>query len=316
MAIKLTPSVSTPAVIEYLHTKDQVQSVNGLILSTSLCCYCKCDVCLPALADLSDSDVYKNDFYPFILSSPLGTTVTGTLIKIDPNGVETNIVIVDNTYGTFYDSGYFDRAEVWGFVLDWRKVATVSGFGRYRFNITIKNSSSTVIYNEDSPCFELQPWSCETEHSTVRLETTQQGYIHGGFDFRGLTPSGSGQSRPLLWRQQIRLYGELSRKFTTETDSIANNKYESRQIQTRIYKNWSLRLDWVPGKVTKFLTEEMLLSNPIKVSGFNQFSPEIWRDVQLKYLETGDPDKGEYNVYEFYTIEFEDFKKDKIKRHG
>ena len=313
MAIKLTPSVSNPAVIEYLHTKDQVTSIKGLLLSESLCCFCKCDVCLPAVADLSDNNIYKNDFYSFILSTPTNSTVTGTLIKIAPDGTETSFVIIDDTYGTFYSLGTL-RADVWAFKLDWRKVAITEGFGRYRFNITVENPFVREIFNEDTPCFELQPWSCETEHSTVRMETSQRGYIEDGFDFRGLSIPPS--TTEIAWPQQIRLYGELSRTIATDTDSVEDNQRQSRQIQTRNFRNWNLRLDWIPGKVSSFLIDEMLLSNPIKISDFNQFSVERYRDIETKYLDVEDPQKPDRDVYEFFNIKFEDYKKGKIKRHG
>lgn len=313
MTVKLTPSTAIAAPLEQLHTKSTIPSVKGLVLSTSLCCFCKHDICLPALADLSDDNLFKNDFYSFIISTSASSTVTGTLIKINHDGSETPYIITNDDYGTFYPLGTL-RADVWGFKLEWRKVATLLKFGRFKFNLKVETPFLRSIFDEDTPCFELQPWSCEAEHGTVRLETTQKGYIQDGFDFRGLQVPPS--TSDFFWKQQIRTYGLLSRKTITETDSIPDTQFRERQIQTRTSRTWDLRLDWMRGVTTDFLTRELLLSNPILVSDFNQFNVDKYRNIELKYLETGDPEKQPNDHHEFYTVKFEDYKKATIKRHG
>lgn len=314
MSIKLTPSSNVPSPLTQVHTKDTINSIKGLVLSGSACIFGRCDICLPALADLVSDNVYKNDFYTFILSTSTNSIVTGTLIKTNSDGTETSIVIVDNTYGDFYPLGTL-RSDVWGFKLKWKNVATLLGFGRYRFNITIENPFLRTVFNEDTPCFDLMPWSCENEHPTTRIEVAQKGYIEDGFDFRGLTFPPS--LTEISWQQQIRVYGELKRTGrTTETDGVEDNQRRDLQIQTRNFKNWDLRLDWMEGITSNFIIDEMCLASPIKVSSFNQFAVEDYRDVELKYLSSDDPEKITGDKHEFYIIKFEDYKKGTIKRHG
>ena len=70
------------------------------------------------------------------------------------------------------------------------------------------------------------------------------------------------------------------------------------------------------GAITNFLVKEMFLSNPIKISDFNQYSVEKYRNIETKYLATEDPEKGNYDYHEFYNVKFEDYRKANIKRHG
>lgn len=313
MSIKLTPSTSIAAPLEYLHTKDTVTAIKGLVLTSAGCCFSKYDLPMPAIADLVDNTTYKNDFFSFILSTAINSTVTGTLIKINEDGTETPYIITDQTYGDFYDLNVM-KSGVWGFKLLWRNVAALLDFGKFKFNITVSNPFARSIYDETTPCFDLMPWSCETEHETVRIETGQSGYIEDGFDFRGLSYPPS--TTEIKWAQQIRLYGKLNRTFVTETDSIPDGKREERQIQTMNYQNWNLKLNFMSGSITNFLVKEMFLSNPIKLSDFNQFNVEEYRGIKVKYLSTEDPDKGDRNKREFYNVKFEDYKKANIKRHG
>lgn len=317
MAIKLTPSTNIVSPLEQLHTKDTVPAVIGSVVASASCCFCDCDLCLPAIADLSTNDEFKNDFYSFIISAPTTSTVTGTLIKIAQDGSETEIVITDQTYGDFFALGSA-RADVWAFKLLWKNVATLQGFGRYRFNIKTVQTAK-VIFEMDTPCFELAPWSCEAEHETVRIEVSQKGYIEDGFDFRGLTFITPGPSEGVPrteWIQQIRLYGMLNRTFVTETDTIPDTDRRERQIQTRNYRNWNLKLNWMPGIITEFVVNEMMLANPILLSDFNQFNVEKYRNQETKFLSVEDPEKGLYDDNEFYNIKLEDYRKATIKRHG
>ncbi len=313
MAIRIDPISSTPAPLEFLHTKDTVLSIEGLILSAAGCCFCKCDLCLPILVDLADDDPFKNDFSSFIISATTNATVTPTIIKLNQDGTETNIPVDDQTFGDLFDFGVL-RSDVWAFKLIWRQLAAVHGYGRFKFNLDVKKFSKK-IFNEDSVCFEITPWSCEAQHETVRIEVAQKGSIEDGFDFRGLIDPTS--NAEISWLQQIRTYGMLTRTgYTTETESIPDGSRRERQIQTRNFKNWNLKLNWIRGVTSDFIIDEMMLANPIKVSDFNAFNTLEYRDIELKYLSTEDPEKPERDQHEFFNIKLEDYRKAKIKRHG
>ena len=38
-------------------------------------------------------------------------------------------------------------------------------------NISVTNIVGTEVYNEDSPCFRLLPYSCDNAHRTIRITT-------------------------------------------------------------------------------------------------------------------------------------------------
>jgi hypothetical protein len=108
MAIRLNPSISANASREYLHTKRTVPAKDSELLTAGICCFGSpsCDWDLPVIANLSNqSDTYGNDRTDFILSVVSNSTVTANLIKIDGNGVETEYLINDSTYGVLYGLG-------------------------------------------------------------------------------------------------------------------------------------------------------------------------------------------------------------------
>ena len=122
--IRIDPAVSSLNTSEYYSTLETFKAAKLLVLSGSDCCY-GCSVDLPAMANLSDpTDIYTNDLADFIIKVNTGDVVTGTLIKIDPDGTETDYVITDNTYGRYWATGSL-KTNVWGFLLNWYNVANL-----------------------------------------------------------------------------------------------------------------------------------------------------------------------------------------------
>lgn len=316
--IKLTPTSSSSITQQYFHTKDTVQAVNKIEVPDICDAGLYCDIPIPVFADETDTtNKRKNDFRSFIIKVPNSSTVTGTLTYLEDG---TTYNIIGNTYGVFFSLNTLDT-NVWGFVLDWLKVAQVIGYGCYKFNITVKNSSLTEIYNQDSPCFDLKPFSCSAAFDTVRINTVQTGYIESGFDYSNIKKLASKNSSISSitdatdgWPQQLRWYGKLKRTTpTTNKDNIVDNDRTLLNTQTQIIDNYDLRLNFIHRDVSEHFLKDQLLASPVVITDYNeQKNNGVYRDVQLSYVEVGERTG---NNKEFFNIKLVEYKQNNIIRY-
>ena len=319
MSVRVTVTVPNLNTREYFSTKRQVQAIESNTTLGSECCFLfpNCDWYLPAFADLTDIDTYKNDLKDFIIKVADNTTVVGTLIKIAPDGTETSTTIVDNTYGIFSPLGSL-KANVWGFLLDWRLVASGLGFGRYKFNISVSNSTPTEIFNQDSVCFQLMPYSCENAHRTVRIETKQSGYFEGGFDYTGMVvPIGNtGQNfRSGKWTQQLRLWGRFFREGRDlNIDNVVTEDRGQEMIQTQTIKRYLLKLDTVKAGISNHVIDDMLLAPEVRISDYNINNIEVYKSERVTLTGLNDPTITPLNINEFYDINFAEWKQNNVHR--
>lgn len=321
MSIRITPDTPSLNTREYFSTKKQVTATKSVAVLGSECCFCipNCDWVLPAIADITDSDPRKNDKKDFIIKVPVASTVIGTLIKIAPDGTETSTIIVDDTLGRFYDTGVIKNL-VWAFNLDWRKVALSGshGFGQYKFNITISNSTPTEIFNKDSIVFQLIPWSCENAHRTVRIETKQSGFFEDGFDYTGLKVGVSGESEVVpqkFWAQQIRLWGRFQRTdFELEVDNIVSQERGEEMVQSRTVKVYTLQLDTIETELSNPLIRDMLQAPDVRISDYNISNIEEYNSVRVTMTEIATPVNFTLNKNEFFEISFTEFFKANVHR--
>lgn len=315
MTQRLTPLTPTLNTEEYFSTKKQVTAIVNNVVIGSACCflYPNCDWTLPAIADLTDTDAYKNDKVDFIIKIATNSTIVGTLIKIAPDGTETDTIITNNDFGRFYALDVL-KDDVWGFFLDWRLVASGLGFGKYKFNITVENSSANETFNEDSVCWQLVPYSCDNTHRTIRIETNQRGYFEGGFDYTGLSiPGGLRFNAP--WAQQIRLWGRFVREGRDLiVDNLVIKGRGQEMIQTKTFKRYKLELDTIPTKVSNHLIDDMLLAPDVRISDYNTNNIELYSRERVSLFELPDPKQETQNINEFYEIKFVEWKQDNVHR--
>lgn len=321
MAIRLTPAVSVSRTKEYLATKRTVKAIKKAVVLGSDCCFCvsNCNWDLPVFALLTDeNDRERNDRNDFIIQVPEGATVTGTLIQLNPdNSVKQSIPIVDSTYGNFYSTGTV-KANVWAFIIDWYKVADIEGFGRWKFNITVENGASTEIFNQDSACFWLRPWTCEDAHRTVKIKTEQSGYFEGGFDYTGLDfllalPGKIKISNS--WPQEIRLWGRFWRSgFPEERDVVATQQRGRQLVQSKIWQSYTLKLDTIPTSVSNRLVLDMFQAPQVFISDFNISNIDVYRSVRVNLTDIAEPINFTQNINEFLEFTFEDWQQDNVHR--
>ena len=243
--IRISPTISTLNTREYFSTKETKKASKGLVISSGGCCY-GCSIDLPAFANPTNpTDPLTNDRVDFIIDRPKNTTLTATLIKLNPEGTESDYIINNQTYGDYYPTGTI-KANFWGFILDWYKVYNTLGFGRYKFNITIVDSAANEIYNETSACYRLMPFTCDNAHRTIKIKTRQFGYFEGGIDYTGINltimPTPTTYRNISYWPQEIRLYGRFHRDGTNlTTDYIVSKDRGQEQVQSQTVKTFVLK---------------------------------------------------------------------------
>ena len=322
MSIRLTPSASNSRTKQYLATKTTLQAIKRPIVVDQDCCFCfpNCDWDLPAFAFLSDStNTYKNDRTDFIVNVPLNGTVEATLIQLDPdNNVLQSISIVNDTYGLLFPIGTI-KSNVWGFILDWYKVADVESLGRWKLNLVVKNSAGLEMFNQDSACFHLRSYTCQMAHRTVKIKTEQSGYFEGGFDYTNINftieqPNGKVKVSN-SWPQEIRLYGRFFREGRDfEIDNIVTKDRGQQLIQSKTVKRYLLKLDTIPTSISNRLVDDMLQAPEIYLNDYQINAIELYDNVRVTLTELPDPENFTQNINEFMDIRFAEWKQNNVHR--
>ena len=322
MSIRLTPTSSSLNTLEFFSTVESFVTIAGGVQGVDDCslCLAGCTKDIPVFAYLADQeDEYKNDFSSFILDLPKGATVEATLIQLLPDGTEVSHVLNSNTYGQYFPTGTI-RTKVWGFIVEWNKVADVLAFGWYKINIVVKNVALNVLSDTTTPCYRLKPYSCEAAHGTVRITTESRGYIENGFDYEDIDytlilPSGKGVTKT-SWPQQLRWYGKfLAVVPTLQTDNLIDGNRNTRQIQAQIFDNFTLRLEHVQPIVSTPFLRDQLLSNAIYVADYNINNPEKYTEKQVNPVDIASRTTTSLNKNEFFVINMEETNKATLKRN-
>ena len=305
--IILTQGYSSPMTLQFLATKGTATANKKLIQSSIGCSnYTECfEGRLPAFANLSDlTDSKTNDFNSFLLEYNSFNDINAVLINKD-TGIE--YPIIDNTYGKLFTPAQIGSLK-FGFLLRWREVANLIGFGNYDFKIEVSNSITTDIVFTELHKFRLMPFTCENADNTVRITLEKLGYIENGNDYRGFS-TGS-------WTDQIRFYGKLSNAgHNTETDNLLLSNRQLHQIQTQIIDKFSLRIDSVISSDAMRFLKDDLLSNVLTVDDYNRSNITNYKSLKVSLVDIEDPIQHEINGTYTYTINLVEFNQSTLKRN-
>jgi len=308
MAIKLTPSSSNTNTIEYLHTEELFSCRKSYEVLPDVCSALSCRQPIPVFADLVNTTLTRNnDFTKWRYSAPIGGSVECILTRCDTN---TTYTINDTTYGAFMDVG--DLATYpndWSFVIEWFRVANLIGFGTYSLEFTIKDASLNTVFSESTPCYYLQPYSCDDANGTVRFEVLQNGYNQSGFDWSGFT----GLFK-LFTKQQIRLNGYVKKTAISETDYVTTSQYKSDQVQTRVYHEYEVTLRSVDEYIYLKLVKGLLLEMPVMLTVYDTSNDTNYDNFEVKFLDV-EIEEFDKNRQSNVKIKFDDYSRNNIKRY-
>lgn len=324
--IPVFPDVPNLNVKEYYSHVDQVSVIKTPEPSDNECdlCLVGCTKDIPAFAYLNDvSDTRRNDFSSFYEAVPVtNSMVVATLYKYNTDGTTTTYAINDNTYGQFYNTNTI-KDGIWAFILEWHKVASTLGFGKYKVEIEIYygfTEPQPLLRKVTTGCYNLRPYSCDAVHGTVRFTTEMSGYFQNGLDYRDLeiilTDIAGGNLIATSWPQQLRWYGKMKAEIPTyERDLITDKFYNEREIQSLIYDNYSVQLYHIQGNVSRPFLRNQFLAPVIFIDDYNINNQEVYINVRVNPTEIGDRKTFNLNKNEFFTLNFEEYNKGNIHRN-
>ena len=297
----------TPSVLkarEYFAGEDSIESIITVVSDLFDCkkyLYPRCD-CMTVMGSIVSNASELNDFSSFIYEIGGSFTAVATLTEQDG----TSHTIVDDTYGTFWNIDVL-RSGVWGFKIDWYKVANSLGFGKYTFHMSIDNALLRGDFEEDF-CYKLIPFSCDNADKTVRITTFKNGYIENGFDYRNLLIGD--------WVDQIRVRGSLKfDDYDTTIDNLQLNNGNLHQIQTQISDNFNLTVQGVNSTVSTAFVKDSLLANKMYIDDYNTQNVNKYKQQYVSFLSIDPPIQHEINGTLTHTIKLTEYNKANRKRN-
>ena len=229
---------------------------NSVVGELQGCCYKS-----PVLGDLSDPVNFKNDINGFLFKKNFsGENIVLTLEKNGGSALGgTDIPLVDNTYGTFYNFGDFTLYPNYiGYQIHWRNVLIVDGEGTYRLRVdsTLLTGSSTSY----SVSFNLKTYSEQRASGTFRIQSIMNGYLRNpDFDYSGLN-----------WLDGLRVEGFFgNRQAEYEEERIIYRNRQVKQLRSELLNKYTCQTLHIPSCITDSIIEYHNFANVILFTGYN-----------------------------------------------
>lgn len=258
----------------YILNTTSESSNSGIVPNNAnMCCFE-----LPALAELSFTDIHKNDKHSVIwFYNELVPTANIYLQKQIAGTYQDVATITDNTYGIFSPFGfYIDKynQKAIGFQIDWALILASKGQGVYRFRSQGTPSIGSAINNYGFD-FKLQIYTDLRADSTVRSQWNRNGVLGSKTSDSSVDDYGI-----LNWFNQIRI--PLSIFGFPQSNIVRNNvKYQNGAqiwLQDEQIEELSWKIDSLPAEVLRFLQVDMLQSGKITITDYNSTNPVVTID--------------------------------------
>ncbi len=228
-----------------------------------------CDFFLPALAQYEPVGDLFNDHHSVIwFFDELCSDVKIFLQKDREDLTE----LTDDTYGTFYEYGFFTNKfgeKAIGYKIDWSTVLNEHGPGAYR----IRNEATRAIGAFDDQYsfeFNLQVYTQARANNTVRVEWNRSGVLGNRLSDERVDDFGT-----LNWFNQIRIpnsmFGFDSSELTEDYVKYPNGENvwigdsQTEELTWNIYA--------LPNYVHRFLQVDFMQAGKMKVTDYNKLAP-------------------------------------------
>ena len=209
-------------------------------------CLCKYEpeACYRVFFDATDeNNTYKNDYYQ-VFTPLVSSSSTVTYKLIDGSDVEYDMSV----YATMYAKGFnTEQPFMEGFLLNWFKVGTTLGAGKYKVKTTTEQYGVTSETVTDY--FELVPFDTLRANGTVKIEVELGGLTMNGQNYSGLEG----------YKIMTRLNGRLGIPKTikeSENGRIITSERKKVDVQTTVYNEYNLTLNELNGQFIEELIEE------------------------------------------------------------
>ena len=215
------------------------------------CCYQS-----PVLASTTSNESFQNDINSFLFKRNFSSETI--ILTLQKNGV-TNLPIVNDDYGIYYDFGTFgDYPNYKGIKIEWQKVLTLQGPGTYR--IKVESNFITGATETYSIPFVLSEYTQEKADGTFRVQSVQNGYLqHIDFDFSGLN-----------WVDGLRIRGFFgNRQAEYEQENVLYANRDSKQIRSELINTYVCQTMHIPDCITDQIIEYHNFANELLFTDYN-----------------------------------------------
>jgi hypothetical protein len=208
-------------------------------------------------ADVNTTEDFRNDYSGFYHQRQLSNeTCDFVLLHMETN---TEYDLDDNTFGQFFDFGFFPTNPMMkGFLVQWKKVLTDIGEGN--FKVIKRQTIVGLNFSFPSITFTLRQFSSMMADKTTRIDVVMNGRLeNGNLDFTGLN-----------WKHSMRVPGFFGRREPSlEEDNIVNRNFEKRQISMKQANEYKFQTNLIPDCLTNEIFDFMIYANDIFLNDYN-----------------------------------------------
>jgi len=260
------------------------------------CCYVN-------LTLAGGTGAHQNDVSSFLYKRYDSTHTIDFDLEKEAGGTYASVaLLVDDTYGTFYDFGdnrFKGNDNLKGYKIKWASVLSSFGEGNYRIKIDRVLYTSDTLYTNN---YNLRNYSVDLADNTIWIEWTQNGQIIDGIDYTGID-----------WYNAMRVpgfFGNEQLKF--EEEEWKDSNYANWQIRNELIPNYKCEIAVIPCCIGREF-RNLLQANITKITDYNikNFCYNfIRRSVRLK-----DIGETKYNTTRqaVYNLTFSDRTENHIK---
>lgn len=262
-----------------------------------------CCFILSALADSSSADFLKNDFWRWQKGYEFSTETVSMFLTKPFDSSFADIPLVDDTYGTFFEFGYFvdgkNRSYI-SYSINWKLVLDSLGEGTYQL-MTVEET----IFGEDQNTFDfafcLKQYTPTLSNKTIRLEFTNTGTITDRFDEsdRISFPEEDFES-------QLRVPGYFGKDNSDRV--IERTRYNNnalKDIANKRIPKYSMDVRLVIQEVHDFIDINVLGAGSVAITDYNKNNPKRHISTEVSNPGAYAPEDDEIHQRKSVIVEWE-----------
>ena len=209
-------------------------------------------------ADENSADIEKNDFNGFFYDKQ---TPSDTCDFFLVDSAATDHALNDGTYGTYLNFGdNSSNVDLTWFVVDWKKVLSGLGAGKYQVkkSITIAGITVDILSNH----FTLKQYTTHSADKTWRMDIVMNGQVvHYETDFADSNYFTSVRARGF--------FGNTNPEYI-KSEFISKNNNRKITNDIRVEDSWVLQSELLPECITKEIFYFMLLADDKYITDYNR----------------------------------------------
>jgi hypothetical protein len=231
--------------------------------------FCCNDFYLDYLADTASTDEFKNDVIgPLWWFSSVITAVEMKLWKDSGSGFVEVATLDDDTYGTYYEYGFFVNADDQNFVgyqLAWRNVLIAHGAGKYKIIATVSSELPFIVGSVETPIYCLSQYTQYNANGTVRLEYNISNIIGRSVNDEEIVDYGQ-----LNWYNSYRVKGWFGFPQDELTETyVQYNTGRRVYVESEIEPEFVLQIKAIPQFLHDILRVDFMQSDVRQITDYN-----------------------------------------------